>query len=307
MLESSRHASRVRNRRPPEQPPQLITLTRLTLKQCRQLKADLGSAPFRLSPKKVHQLRVLSRRNRASFEVLCGMAPSLFTASLKILKNLTRKLGELRSLDVYRNDLKKLCSSYETSSTPDFVTLQNYLDQKLKKQRKAHHHLLEKWAEHALSKHLHPETLKEAMAHCSPADFYSALQQQEKDTLKRLHRRWVDYQKRQSFISLHEVRIALKRWRYLLELQEECLPTGNTERTHGLKKLQDALGALNDRHSLYDFLLDKKIRKKIQKQKLIIPYQTLLQTLETDLQYKMKLFQKERIPQIESLIKGAPL
>ncbi len=305
MLESSRHAPRTRNRRPSERLPQLVTLTRLTLKQGRQLKTDIELSSLKLSPKKIHRLRVLSRRNRASLEILGGMAPRVFANPLKILQKLTRKLGQLRSLDVYRKDLKKLSHPHDVDLVPASAKLQNYLDKKLKKSREARHRQLRIWAKRNLSKRLHPETLKEDMVHCDSGDFYAALQQQEKITRERLKRRWIDYQEQQDLTSLHEVRIALKRWRYLLELQEECLPTAQKNPIPILKQLQDAMGSINDSHSLHHFLLDEKIRKKIKKQKLMLPYQTLVKKLETELQHKIKAFKKKQLPQLKSLMEGA--
>ena len=62
----------------------------------------------------------------------------------------------------------------------------------------------------------------------------------------------------------HRMRLASKRFRYTLELFRPCYGTGLEERLGALKKLQDALGDLNDAVASMD-LLGGRTGEKVEK------------------------------------------
>ena len=78
---------------------------------------------------------------------------------------------------------------------------------------------------------------------------------------------WKRFEKKTRLADLHEVRIDLKKWRYLLEIQSQYTASPDSAHLKKMKAAQDRLGRIHDVEVLHDLLKTAEIPKKYRNKK----------------------------------------
>lgn len=204
----------------------------------------------------VHDLRVALRRCLSILESLMEIDPHPDWEKMQSEgKKLFKRFGRVRDVQVCRRWLKKLSPARD----PLGNNLQKLLSERepdlRKKVQKGLSHLdADQWITWA-------ETLSER-AHRWPPDSqiyeYLALQRWSEAYL--LHTEAV---RRRSMVAYHELRIGVKRFRYVVE---NFLPSRHETWGRDLKKIQDLLGEVHDLDNLWQTLLatSRSFNEKVQ-------------------------------------------
>lgn len=224
-------------------------VARLATRHAQQMGTLLRSllAGNTYQPEQVHQLRILSRKCAADWSVLKLINPSTVPdKALRVLRSLRRKLSNLRDADI------RLALQREHTRKPDSelsaVLLHDWHCQ--------HQGILHKVREKA-GRYLQA---------------FNELQEQGKSIAKeaskhswtKRHQRWLHKQslackipgKSLTADSLHEFRLATKRWRYLLQTaypSQDNSPVATL--LNDLTATQDALGRQQDVNQLLGWLV----------------------------------------------------
>jgi inorganic triphosphatase YgiF len=213
-------------------------------------------------PEYIHQMRVATRRLRAALRLFRRQLAEDFAESwLPGLRAMMAKLGEARDLDVLTNEIIVPI----VSAMPDelrLVALAKVLAQRRDSARAAAR-------EHLRSRRYGRELLLtlSALAQPQPADATAPggepsppLAAYAAKRIKRLRARLLELAeaaRSDDPLSLHQVRIAIKRLRYALEFFSPLLSKKPLRRAVAeLAELQDALGKLNDLASAGRVLMD---------------------------------------------------
>lgn len=184
----------------------------------------------------VHDLRVALRRCRTMADALTETNPSPGWNKLKKnSKKVFHALGELRDLQVEQEWVKKLCPSEDATKTSMLRHLRSQEKERLQAARKSLDAFDRKeWRK--LSRKLHGK------ADIFPLESVVF----QRLALTKLNDAVALYQqarKRQSSIAWHRVRIAVKRFRYIVE---NFLPQHYESWAADLKEMQDLLGDVHD-------------------------------------------------------------
>jgi len=255
------------------------------------LRGELASLKSKCSAAKVHKIRILSRRSRASFALLKQLNhdPRL-SAQAKSLRRLTRILGPVRSLDVGVGDLNKRLSKWGGKSGSSLKFLTKALKKRGRRLRKK---LPQRIQEERIASHLENESIQSILSNINHVDFYHSLREWERTARRRVQEAWPQFEKSKKIKDMHQVRIALKKWRYLMEVHSECLRTPGSDFLKDLKSLQDRLGAIHDREVLRDFLRVKKVKKRVRAKRARKPYRSLLKELKSEIRSEIDSFHRE--------------
>lgn len=229
------------------QPP-LSAFRRIALACLDHLQQNYDGALSSEDPEYIHQMRVALRRLFAALRLFAPLLPELQVVPLKdALRSLARKLGETRDLDVLQTEiiapvLAALPDEPRLAMLSSVITLQRC------QARNAAVDLLRS-AQYGKSLIFVLHTLfcrlpvAETDASVTLAGFAAA-------RLKRLHKtllRRACAAKMHDPLTLHALRIAVKRLRYALEFFAPLLPRAKTRATlNHLTDLQDTLGQIND-------------------------------------------------------------
>ncbi len=92
----------------------------------------------------------------------------------------------------------------------------------------------------------------------SPKEFESLLKNKKTQTSKAVKKSLSSFLENQKLKALHPLRIRLKKWRYLLEMENSVFPSKNDKIIAQLKILQDELGLIQDRIHLKNKLKNAK-------------------------------------------------
>lgn len=198
-------------------------------------------------PEQVHQLRILSRKCAAAWSVLKLIDPAAAPGkSLRTLSSLRKKLSKLRDAD---------------------IRLALLLDQTRKPDSELTAALLHDW--HCLYQKVIDQVRSKAERYFRA---FKELQEQGKSayktattsTWKKRHQRWLHQQSLACQISgnslsvesLHEFRLATKRWRYLLQtVYPSKYNSPVVKLLNDLTAIQDALGRQRDINQLLGWLI----------------------------------------------------
>lgn len=227
----------------------------------------------------IHKMRVITRRLQAAIDLLQNDANEIRIISLKRqLRTLRRSLAILRNYDVFIGMIET-----ESSRRPSLQRQQNELittemrrrrERSLVKIRKSlssshldelAHKIRALWA-HWYQTDLTARSLKSAGQPGFGIDRFAGR------VVDRLEQRYAELQHLASQVQaissgaeVHQLRIAAKRLRYLLELVSE-IGYGDAKRsTEWLKVLQDRLGDLHDVDAFEEEVLDLVARRKFMK------------------------------------------
>jgi len=227
--------------------------------QIKALLQQLDSLGPKSTRKEIHDLRVLSRRSRASLQILLRWIPSSRAKKLeKRIEEITALLGPVRSLDVSQVDLKKHLEKWSLPPS-SFDFLMGRLKRRRKLARKKLIRQIKKQKTLSRLKKLAPLNRSKEDPSLS---FTEVLLEETQTTGERLLKVWARFERKKKISRLHEVRIELKKWRYLLEIQSEF--TGSPSEAHlkEVKTVQDRLGLIHDAEVLNELLGKRRILKK---------------------------------------------
>lgn len=201
----------------------------------------------------VHDMRVATRRMRSVMQLLAGyFKPKAVDRFRDQLKRVALPLGEVRDLDVMIDNLERFKTSLIDEAQRDLdaaiALLQKQREDARKRLTKAldksdYRHFVTNFSAFVTA----PKAEKDEKASADtattqtryvlPVEVYSHLA---------LVRAYDQILAEADDVRLHQLRIEIKRLRYLLTVFDELLNTSGKEFIGELKKLQDQLGALND-------------------------------------------------------------
>jgi CHAD domain-containing protein len=219
--------------------------------------ADSLPAVLEAAPEGVHKARVASRRVREALPVVLAQAPARRSARLRrAFRRVTRALGPLREIDVTLNLLDQLAAPSAAGVVLD--DLHHRLEQERGARRDDMLSRLDAIDFESLVGRI--ERLMDDRA--DESDEARALPAAIEGTLglrvaRRVRALEVAVARAGSLYAiepLHEVRIATKKLRYVLELAVDMKALRSRRPLRTLHDVQDALGRLHDDHVLGDWI-----------------------------------------------------
>lgn len=220
-----------------------------------QLHDNRDGAIHGHDPEYVHQMRVALRRLRAAVRLFKPVLPAECLATIApAMRELMGELGRTRDLDVLISEIIAPVAS-ALPGEPRLSALESMVTERRFQARRAAVALLERPAYACLQ--LRVGRLLHAAPFVAPAsDDGTALTAPEalhvfaEHRLRRLlkaARALAAHASVDDPVSLHDLRIGIKRLRYAIEFFGDLAPAGSCERiVRRLAKLQDELGQLND-------------------------------------------------------------
>lgn len=221
-----------------------------------KLQVALPIAEDGEDPEGVHQARVATRRMRAVLEELGGVVyePRRVTVLRKGLKSLARTLGTVRDADVFLIALEEYADEHDMEFHAEMEPLFRYVQKQRKKGRAA---LLK-----VLDSHKHACLLDQLTAFVTAENKDVLIEEHEKHAVVPSLVRdfagsilWSKYEAVQAYasvlttadiVTLHQLRIEVKRLRYCVDLFVDALGTAGKELKKPLSDAQDHLGDLHD-------------------------------------------------------------
>jgi CHAD domain-containing protein len=191
----------------------------------------------------VHQSRVTTRRLGSAVDLVQSwLKKSSHKKIHENLRNLRRRLGPLRDLDVMLSGLEQYRSDHAAAVRWLEEELAQGRSKERKKLRAVSFPLTNNWPSGPLSKKLDqsPAQLRVFLSRMIPRDFENFSQLADALSTARPGRR-------QQEIDLHALRISGKRVRYTLEISTAVGAPLPKQIAQQFKQIQDALGAWHDR------------------------------------------------------------
>jgi len=211
---------------------ELLRIRRLTIKSC-----NLND---------IHDLRVASRRLRAVLDLFEPIASTEQTSEInKTIRNLTRKLGDLRNTD---EAIIFFQTHLDIYSHPE-----NRLAIKLGKRRTRQINQisieLKTFDHHRIDKHIREMV---ALMNCNPANYsnrFSLLAYFSDASIRMffpIQHALAASNRPECHETRHELRIAIKKWRYFFEIVSQVIERDYITVLEKLKEYQSVLGSMND-------------------------------------------------------------
>jgi len=226
----------------------------------------------------VHRLRVLTRRLRASWEILEKIKPTkLLKKGKKSLEKISDVLGEIRSLDVSTQLLKKKMEEYPRRMG---MALKKALK---KKARKARNPLNNSKFQKKLDRS--QEALDEvaSLEFGEAAIFSAILSETQTEGAEEVLQSWKVFEEKKTLSSLHGLRIALKKWRYSREIEEQISLKTREPTSDKVKALQERLGDIHDLEVLSELLKTKSLCRKAKLMRRAKPLRQLRKALKWEI------------------------
>lgn len=205
----------------------------------------------------VHQLRVSSRRLGAVLRTFAADLPKKRVKRLrKRIRKVRRSAADARFADVLSQDLMQRLEKSSDNGSAHVARLLEWSIRKRQEARKPLRKRLRRLEEKEVwswiaRKFIQSPKLRTA-AEEQLKDRAPGKVQQTLEDLYNAHARWHELD---TFESLHRCRIALKHFRYTLEIFAGCFPDAPlAELEESVKSLQTTLGAINDSHEHADYL-----------------------------------------------------
>lgn len=231
----------------------LAALRRIAFSCLEHLQDNHAGALQSDDPEYIHQMRVAARRLRAALRLFAPLLPSSFNERvLPPLQNLMTVLGAARDLDVL---LTEIVSPVLTDH-PDEPRLAELIGLLTERRYAARQHALQLLSSPAFGQHLllfldqfhHLDEASIAGGKSGP--YTLSLPAFARERLNRLRRKVLKLAARARIddaVSLHTLRIAIKRLRYALEFFAPLAAKKSLDRTvRALAGMQDTLGQIND-------------------------------------------------------------
>jgi len=176
----------------------------------------------------------------------------------KSVKKLTRLLSPIRSLDVSAklldDHLRKLPTRERRPLRAGVKALRRQRQEARRGLAKASRRLRTSLKQARLDRWAQDES--------AGLGFLPALRRQLRSARERAARALRDYRRAPDMHRLHEFRIALKKYRYLLEIHADALRRAEPA-LRTLKTLQDYIGAMHDLEVLREWLQDPRVARTI--------------------------------------------
>lgn len=197
-------------------------------------------------PDDIHDLRVASRRFRAALELYYPFAPKISKSGLrKNVRELTRILGGLRNIDEARLFLQ-LRANTGTPVAPKLCTaLSELRSAELKRIGKA----IKSFDHDDYDRDVRQIVAGLTQGAIAGRNRFSLLSYFSEVSIRSflpIHRLLAVAGAPERMASRHALRIAIKKWRYLLEIMEQVLGRDYTRILELLKEYQTLLGRMND-------------------------------------------------------------
>ena len=229
-----------------------LPLVRLLDRRTRALRRHIAAAVAGKDAG-VHQARVASRRLREALPVLTeGLAHTKGGKARRKIARLTVALGEVRELDVTLQVIDELRDRPNVPATALTEVRAKVIEDR-ERRRRVMLKRLEGVDISKLDRRL--ASVKQALMHAVPSQhaWRSALAVRVARRARRLALAIDEAGQVYAEQSLHEVRIAVKKLRYALEIADESGAAPCAEAVRTLKRVQDTLGRLHDLQMLQHY------------------------------------------------------
>lgn len=193
----------------------------------------------------VHQARVASRRLREVLPVL-DAGPRVLRAATRAVRRVTRALGPVRELDVSQALADELLSAQPLHPVAAASLRRALAAARAEAMRAARTRLSERRVAKLATRLDAVEEVRASAARPAIASAAARVSRRAARARRLTEALGVLYEPEQ----LHAVRIALKRWRYALEVLTELRRAKSPATLVGLRRLQDLLGRAHDLHVL---------------------------------------------------------
>jgi len=212
-----------------------------------QLAQLLSGLDAKAPRRQIHDLRVLSRRLRAAFSVLaCIEMDEPAGLFRKKLRAITQNLGPVRSCDVSHKIFKRCLPPALREAAQPLRFIEELLESRRKELRRELLRDLKKAGAFKLAREKLRREALGALEGLSEPSLAKALERKARKVSLNLLKSWRHFCHKTTLARLHEVRIDLKKWRYLLELQHLCLGGPLEDKLEPIKDLLVQMGDLHD-------------------------------------------------------------
>ena len=208
----------------------------------------VGSGPGQ-DPEDVHQLRVATRRMTAGLSVFkSAVAPQLHRRLRRALRRLRRAAGAVRDLDVQRLLADEQLRNTDETTPGAARTVRRALERRCRQARRELCRVLPRWSNRF--RQAAAELLRSSVANTPrrprPRDNLGALGRAVlRERLNQLLA--AGRAELSDLAALHQLRIAAKRLRYVMEVFAGCYPAGFRGRLYRqVESIQTELGHIND-------------------------------------------------------------
>jgi CHAD domain-containing protein len=267
-------------------PSPVALFTERWKKQGKVLRGRLGQWDPKSSSEEIHQIRVTSRKARASCRVFAQVFPQGRDKSLeRDLKRITKSFSPLRSWDVGQSLLEEL----EKEERRRGGSPLKFLLKGFRKRRKRLRKKLKGKANTPPSFYSLWDRLTDSLAaEVTEPQFRASLVREDNKLKKKVIKSWSRFQNSSDLEDLHQTRILLKKWRYHQEILQDCLGLPSKSLLEAFKRRQDQLGGLNDWVTLQEQLQHPQVQKGIKKKKHKKAYRELVEDLDDRIQHDLR-------------------
>jgi len=248
-------------------------------------------------PEAIHDLRVATRRLTAALRAWESLMPAKAgRGACDALRRLRRRVGRARELEVH----VALAESRrpDAGANPRVVdTILERLHERLARRRRA------------AMKRVSPRRLKRLMGRVEaatagvrergrnhPGATAEALAV-ERGNAERAGVALRSAARRPDDVTLHEARLRVKQWRYLLECLEEAMPDAPWQAAEPLRRIQTLLGDIHDRALLRDVFARHALRPIPEAEREHLD--ALITTLDKERERAVRRFQRRALAEIE--------
>jgi len=204
------------------------------------LQRHLSGIGTNLDPDDIHDARVASRRLRATLMLFDDSKP--VRRADRVVRDLQDALGEVRDLQVQIRSFAKMSDRQAPALERTALRhVREHLGSRLSEKTEALKAEIPRWGKRGM------DALGK-LDRLSPRGKLGGHRLREMliDKLEKLELRVITAEQDASPMPMHELRKAVKRYRYALELIEPALPGEVAEVLGSLEPLQEVLGALHD-------------------------------------------------------------
>ena len=187
----------------------------------------------------VHDLRTSIRRLLATLEIADFVISG--SAAKKLSNRLEEQLDDLSDLRDAQVMLDRVSETIDTM--PELEPLQNYLETREKKKRRAGEKDLQDVKVGGISKRL--IKVRQAIEELSPEEMHDKLPQAVDKAYLTVMQRYGEVDPAQ-LVSIHHLRIAFKNFRYMVEMIYPCLPGFPESQLKRMHEYHDQMGDIHD-------------------------------------------------------------
>lgn len=257
-----------------EEIPTSSKLAEIALSQIESLRSYHSDVVNDQAPEAVHKMRVTTRRLQASLDLLQSNGDEFHIRKLKRkLRKWRRVLSVIRNYDVFLNIIEKEVAGRKTRTKKRFDLLESAFEERRAQIAKESNDYLKHIDIEKLAVSLGLSSPKSGDGEKSNADEKKKLifdkQRISLRAAERLEQRLAEFlalalqaHPTTDPADLHQLRIAAKRLRYLLETVSEMGFGDASKALHWLRSLQDRIGDWHDLHAIEEETVSIAARRK---------------------------------------------